>query len=190
MKLQFLYFVVCIFLGLTNSFAQEEKAERPSLKDRLFFGGGLGAGFGDYTYVNVTPMIGYRVTPKLSVGLNLTYQYTTFDYYYANGRKETFNGSDYGVGVFARQMLFGPIFLQAEYEYLNYAGLYNDGSEYRSTFNSFMAGGGISQPLGGRAFVFITVLYNFSYANYNSYNSIRTPYDNPIVVRIGITAGF
>jgi hypothetical protein len=190
MKSRILYLIVCVFITVTSSFAQDVQRDRPSLKDRIFFGGGFGAGFGDVTFVNVTPTIGYRVTPKLSTGLNFTYQFTTFDYYYANGRKESFTGNDYGVGVFARQMLFGPIFLQAEYEYLNYQGLYFDGSEYRAGFNSIMAGAGISQPIGSKAFLFFTVLYNFSYAGFDTYNAYRSPYDSPWVIRIGITGGF
>ena len=195
MKIRFLLIALGIVVTFTTLKAQEEQnsetySERPSFLDKIYVGGGFGAGFGDYTYVNISPIIGYMITPKLSTGVRLMYQYTTFDYYYSNGRKENYSGNDYGASIFGRQMLFGPIFLQAEYEYLNYSALYSDGSKGRADFNSFLAGGGISQPIGRKAFLFLTVLYNFSYESYNNYNSVRSPYNSPWVVRVGVTAGF
>ena len=190
MKIRALFLLIGLWISVGFSYAQEEQGTRPGFLDRIYVGGGFGAGFGDYTFVSVSPIIGYMITPKLSAGVRLTYQYTTFDYYYSNGRKDKYSGNDYGASIFARQMLFGPVFLQAEYEYLNYDALYSDGSQGRTAFNSFMAGGGVSQPIGPKAFLFLTVLYNFSYENYNSYNSVRSPYNSPWVVRVGITAGF
>lgn len=171
-----------------SSIAQEEQGS--SFKDKVFFGGGFGAGFGTYTYVNVAPIIGYRITPRLSSGVRLMYQYTTYDYY-AGQDKIKFQGNDYGAGLFARFLVKGPVFLQAEYEYLNYEDIdYYDGSSFRSTFDSFMAGGGISQPIGGKAFLFMTAMYNFSYNNISSTNTYRVPYSSPWVFRVGVTAGF
>ena len=190
MRTRIIYLSLCLMLLTNIAMAQEEQYGKPSFMDKVFIGGGIGAGFGDFTFINVAPIIGYSITPKLSAGVRLTYQYRTFDYYYTNGKKETFQGNDYGVGFFGRQMLFGPIFLQAEYEYLNYDALSYDGTQSRRIFNSFMAGGGISQPVGGKAFFFLTVLYNFSYDNDNSNNSFSSPYNSPWVVRVGITAGF
>jgi hypothetical protein len=54
-----------------------------------------------------------------------------------------------------------------------------------------MAGGGIAQPVGRKAFVFFTAMYNFSYQNFNnSANVHRRPYDSPWVIRVGIAGGF
>lgn len=181
-----------IFSLLLLSFsthAQEEQG--PSFKDKLFFGGGFGAGFGNYTYVNVSPIIGYRVTPKLSLAMRLMYQYTTYDYWdFQDQETKNYSGNDFGIGGFARFMLYGPVYLQAEYEHLSYDGLSYSGVSSRDTFDSFMAGGGIAQPVGGKAFLFLTAMYNFSYDNFNSTNAYRVPYDSPWVIRIGITAGF
>ncbi len=195
MKTRLLLLTISIVFSITNLRAQEEQSDiptrnRPAFLDRIYVGGGFGAGFGNYTYISVSPIIGYMVTPKLSTGVRLMYQYTTFDYYYTNGTKDKYSGNDYGASIFARHMLFGPVFLQAEYEYLNYDALYSDGSKGRTDFSSVLAGGGISQPVGRKAFVFLTVLYNFSYDRFNSYNVVRSPYDSPWVVRVGITAGF
>ena len=189
-----LFIIVCTTFLFSNSVAQESQAyedQRPAFLDKIFVGGGFGAGFGSYTYVNISPIIGYRITPKLSAALRLMYQYTTYDYYdVQENRTKTYNGNDFGVGGFARFTVYGPVYLQAEYEHLNYDGLYYDGSTSRTSFDSFMAGGGIAQPVGGKAFLFITAMYNFSYDNFNSAGAYRSPYNSPWVIRVGITAGF
>ncbi len=170
---------------------QVQQQQRSAFMEKVFFGGGFGAGFGDYTYVNIAPIIGYRITPRLSAALRLMYQYTTFDYYDIQEQmNKKYNGNDFGIGGFARFSLFGPIYLQAEYEHLSYDGLYFDGTNSRSSFDSFMAGGGIAQPVGGKAFLFLTAMYNFSYDNFNQNNAYRVPYSSPWVIRVGITAGF
>jgi hypothetical protein len=183
----------CAVLCANSLIAQDrnQNPEKPAFKDKVFFGGGIGAGFGDYTYISISPIIGYRLAPKLSVGIRLMYQYTTFKYYdYVDQKEETYNGNDFGIGGFATYSLFGPVFLQAEYEHLSYDGLDYYGNEERASFDSFMAGGGISQPMGRKAAFFLAVLYNFSYENFNNTNAYRSPYDSPWVVRIGVTGGF
>ena len=186
-----LFFIISAILIFSSSFAQEgQVGQRPAFLDKVFVGGGFGAGFGSYTYINIAPIIGYRVSPRLSVAMRIMYQYTTYDYYVA-GDKVNFSGNDYGIGGFARFIVKGPFYLQAEYEHLNYEDIdYQDGSSLRSSFDSFMAGGGIAQPIGGKAFFFLTVMYNFSYNNINRNNTYRVPYNSPMVIRVGITAGF
>ena len=119
------------------------------------------------------------------------YQFTTFEYYDVQEQKiKDYNGHDLGIGGFARFMVYGPVYLQAEYEHLNYDGLYLDGTSSRDSFDSFMAGGGISQPIGNKAAFFITAMYNFSYQNFNQNGVYRSPYNSPWVFRVGIAGGF
>jgi hypothetical protein len=188
MKIIKLYFTLSAILIFSSSFAQED--QKPTFLDKMFFGGGFGAGFGNYTYVNISPIIGYKATPRLSIALRLMYQYTTYDYWdYQDQLTKKYSGNDYGVGGFARFMVRGPFYLQAEYEHLNYDGLDNSG-HYRSSFDSFMAGAGMAKPIGGKAFFFVTAMYNFSYENFDNTNVYRSPYSSPWVIRIGVTAGF
>lgn len=188
MKIFRLYFILGALFIVSSSLAQD--TEKSNFMDNVFVGGGFGAGFGTYTFVNISPIVGYRITPRLSAALRLMYQYTTYDYYYY-GDKVNFTGNDYGVGGFLRFMVKGPLYLQAEYEHLNYEDVnYYDGSTIRSSFDSYMAGAGIAQPIGQKAFFFLTVMYNFAYNNINQYNTYRVPYNSPWVFRIGVTAGF
>jgi hypothetical protein len=167
-----------------------QQGQKSDISEKLFFGGGFGAGFGSYTFISVSPIIGYRVTPRLAAGVRFMYQYTTFEYLDQNFDKERYNGNDFGVSPFARFMVYGPAFLQAEYEYMNYDALYYDGTKTRSSFDSYLAGGGISQPIGQRAAFFLVVLYNFSYEGFDNSGVYRSPYDSPWVFRVGISGGF
>ncbi len=188
-KSLYFFLLLALFVAINNSIAQE--GQKPAFLDKVFFGGGLGAGFGDYTYISVSPIIGYRATPKLSVGLRLMYQYTTFDYNdIQNQTSKKYKGNDFGIGGFARYALFGPVYLQGEYEHLSYDGLSYDGTSTRSGFDSYMAGAGFTQSLGGKASFFITAMYNFSYDGFNQNGVYRFPYNSPWVIRVGVAAGF
>jgi hypothetical protein len=173
--------------------AQAEMARRKpksEFSEKIFFGGGFGAGFGDYTFINISPIVGYRFNDRLSGGMRLMYQYTTFEYFIGGFSKERYNSSDLGIGPFARLLVYGPVYLQAEYEYLSFKQIYPDGSSSRTNFDSFMAGGGVVQTIGRNASLFATVLYNFSYDGFNDSNVLRSPYNSPWVVRMGIAGGF
>lgn len=175
-----LLFSAFFLLSLTMAQAQ---GENNSLKDvppseRVIFGGGLGLGFGSYQdYVMISPSIGYLLTKKLMAGVNLTYQYNKYKYY-----TPSITSNSYGGGPFARFMVYRGIFIQTEYEYLNY-----DLFEERADFNSFMLGGGFIQPIGNRASFYFSVLYNFNYdtPNPNEYY----PYSSPWVIRAGVSLG-
>jgi hypothetical protein len=175
-----------LLLGVTV-FAQwgdEEMSDKPTFRDRIFTGGGFGLSFSNYyDYVSVSPLIGYRITPKLAGGVGLQYRYTNY--------KQTIpkiSTNDYGSSIFLRYMVYGPIFLHTEYEYLNYQYVLSSGEKTRKGFNSFLAGGGFFQPMGRKAGFYVLALYNFSYKS--PYSGEITPYNSPLVVRAGITAGF
>lgn len=177
--------LTAVLLALCNlAFAQwgeEELSDKPDWRQRMFTGGGFGASFGSYyDYVSVSPLIGYRITQKLAGGVQVQYRYTKYK------GTTSYSTNDYGVAPFLRYSLFGPIFLHVEYEYLNYEYV-SYGEKYRQGFNSFMAGGGFFQPLGRKAGFYALALYNFSYTQ--SYNYL-SPYASPLVLRVGITAGF
>jgi len=182
--LSIIFLFSLVFAANVLSQIPEEEVDKPAFKDKLFFGGGLGLSFGDVTYISIAPVIGYKVTPKLSTGVRLTYQYRRYKNVYPP--YDIFESHDFGIGAFGSYMIFGPIFLQVEYEYLSYEYFTVTDTKVRQGFDSFMAGGGIMQPIGRNAGLFLTVLYNFSYKNDNSIQ----PYGSPLILRAGVTAGF
>lgn len=178
--------VGCLSFQAKGQWGDEQMPEKPSFKDRVFTGGGFGLSFGsNYDFVSVSPIIGYRLTPKVAAGTSIIMRYTNYKYVTPN-----VSTTDYGLSPFLRYQFYGPLFLHVEYEYLNtqYISAYTN-ERVRKSFNSFMAGGGFFQPIGRKAGLYLSALYNFSYRSplspYDYY-----PYNSPLVIRAGITAGF
>ncbi len=154
------------------------------LKERIVTGGGFGLGFGSQVdYISVSPLVGYKITEKLVAGTSLTYRYTKYKYY-----TPAIKLNDYGVGPFVRYSIFKNIFLQTEFEYLNYQFPTTGTESIRQTYNSFLAGGGFFQPVGNKAVFFLTALYNFSYKE--PLPGVYSPYYSPLILRAGISFGF
>lgn len=146
----------------------------------FFYGGGIGFGTGDVEYVELSPMIGLRFSPQFSAGANFTYRWRSDKRY-----GEDLETEDYGVTLFSRIHLSSEVYLQVEYEYLNYEFYTFPSMETeRSDFSSILAGGGFSQPLGGNTYAYATVLYNVDY------DEDESPYDEPWVYRVGVSVGF
>jgi hypothetical protein len=163
---------------------QLKGADNQSVWDRMFFGGNLGLQFGDLTYIDVSPLVGYKITEQFHAGIGATYIYYKYNDYY--GSYET---SIYGGRIFSRYYPFENFFAHIEYEILNLevpAGPSSANGNYenlvRDNINSLMVGGGYAQPLGGNAAMVIMLLFNLTEEPYS-------PYANPII-RIGFTAGF
>jgi len=180
----------CFALAGTVAFAQwgdEQMSEKPSIRERIFTGGGMGLSFSNYySYFSISPLIGIKLTPKIAAGVQVQYRYTKY--------KQTvpsFTTNDYGISPFVRYNFYGPFFLHAEYEYLNYEypSPYSQNETIRRGFNSVMAGGGLFQPIGRHAGFYMMALYNFSYVAPATQYDV-TPYNSPLVLRVGITAGF
>ena len=194
--------MLCIF-----SFAQEPKKKGSGeFWHRVSVGGSLGLQLGDVTGIVVSPDVKVRIVSQFYGGLGFTYQYIRYkDYYYDTKAADyvDFRSNAYGGRVFLRYYLrdlfdnfLGNIFAHAEYEYIDFvqplsydpAGSvidpYNNKFSPKSehlAINSLFVGAGYSQPLGGRAFLDLLVLFNLN----DTYNS---PYSNP-VIRIGFGVG-
>jgi hypothetical protein len=179
-----------VLLVCSMAFAQwgsEEMGEKPSLRDRLFVGGGLGglSLSSEYQYFAINVLAGYKITQKLAGGVQVQYRFAKDKTYTPD-----FTSNDYGVSPFLRFNFYGPLFLHAEYEYLSYEYLtYPALEEKRAGFDSFMAGGGFFQPVGRKAGFYLMALYNFSYKE-SGQNGDVSPYNSPFVIRAGVTAGF
>ncbi len=182
-----LFLLVVFFASLTayGQWGAEDLNEKPSIKDRIFTGGGFGFSFNaNYDFFSLSPIIGYRVTQRFAAGTSIIYRHTTYKYV-----APKISTNDWGLSPFIRYQIHGPIFLHAEYEYLNNQYVTYNGQSLRKSYTSFMAGGGLFQPIGRHAGFFAIALYNFSYRNPTSATDYY-PYNSPWVLRAGVTAGF
>jgi hypothetical protein len=146
----------------------------------MFFGGGVGFGFGDVEWVDISPMVGFKVLPQLATGIGLSYRYMKDSRY-----SEPVTSSDYGANVFAQYTIAKNVFAMVEYEYLSYEYYPTGADKTRDGFNSVFVGGGVFQPLGGHASLVLSTLYNLSYSEDEA-----GPYGSPWVLGAGVSVGF
>ncbi len=146
---------------------------------RFFYGGGIGASFGEVDVVSVTPNIGMFLNENASIGVSLAYVYRNDS---RAGRDIT--TQDYGSSVFGRYFLTPRFFLETDLEYLNSEIARLDGSTIRKDFNTTFVGGGIRSPLGANASAYLSILYNLDQGDADS------PYSEPVSIRGGIGVGF
>src|SRR3989337_3591232 len=181
-------FLIVSFFTLSttlNAFSQgkNNSLQGAPLKDRIVTGGGIGLGLGSVQdYLSVSPVIGYLLTAKLLAGTSVTYRYTNYKI-----TNPSIKLNDYGLGPFLRFTVYRNIFIQTEYEYLNYEFPTSQAETIRKGFNSFLAGAGFVQPISAKVSFYAIALYNFSYRNSAAGN--YTPYDSPLVLRAGINIG-
>jgi hypothetical protein len=184
-KITLLFLIITVCSPAFAQWGEDDVDSDADWKDKMFFGGGLGASFGSsYDFVSVSPLVGYNITPKLAGGVQVQYRYTKY-----KNTVPSLSTNDYGFSPFLRYNIFPPFFLHVEYEYLSYVyALDVDGKKLRDSYNSFLAGGGFFQPIGRNAGFFVLALYNFSYEEPRP--DRVSPYTDPLIIRAGVTAGF
>src|SRR5262245_12495917 len=110
-KLQRLFILISFILSCSADLSAQFP-DGDSFWDRLYFGGNFGLQFGDQTLVDLSPLVGYRLTEKLSVGVGATYIYYHFEdpyHYYPSYSTHIYGGS-----IFTRYYFLENIFGQVE----------------------------------------------------------------------------
>jgi hypothetical protein len=172
---------------------KEPQAEVISLKERLWYGGGFILGFNSFGggvtaqnafLIGVSPMVGYKVTDKLSFGPRVELNFQTARYQFGSDVLSN-NTLNWGIGGFGRHKFFDVLFAHVEYGYFNYevvegVDIDNEFLTRREGENQFLLGLGYNSgyPWGTE----ISILYD-----------ILAPEDTvqlPIVFRFGITYKF
>jgi hypothetical protein len=166
-----------------DQFPYDQKSDEgtPAFKERLFFGGNLGLMFGTVTDIQLSPVVGYWLLPRLAVAAGPTYRYFKSSYL-SNGMDKT---SIYGGKAYAQLVIvqdissFIPmgshtgIFLHIENELLSLkANFWKYPANPRGRFyvNTVLFGGGISQQIGRRSSMDFMVLWPLNESDYDIYN--------------------
>lgn len=154
-------------------------------RDRLFFGGNFSLSVGTVTLIEVSPLVGYRLTPRWSAGIGIKYEYYKSSYQnFGSYATENYSTSIYGTNVFTNYVFFKnflseglSLMAQVEDETLSlekkyFKDYYSSG---RFVLNSVFAGGGIRQRIGRRSSINILLLFNLNETQNSPYPS------NPIL---------
>jgi hypothetical protein len=153
--------------------------QRPPLKNKLYFGGYINLSFGNYTVIGAEPLVGYKITPKLSAGVKLRYDYIKDKRY-----STTYNTSNYGGSIFARYRIIPALYLHAEYAAYNYELYYASEESERKWIPFLFLGAGYSQRLGGNTWLNIQILFDVLHNSNSPYNRWEPFYS------VGIGVGF
>lgn len=150
---------------------------KPPAMQRFYFGGSFGLQFGTVTNIELSPVVGFWLLPRIAVAAGPSFQYLK-----APGIGTTiFGGRTYlqftlvqDLGKIIPVGSGTGIFIQGEYELLSvekrYVTLvYED--EGRVTGGNFLAGAGISQRTGRRSSLNITFLWCVSSDKYELYSN-------------------
>ena len=159
-----------------------------SHESKWYYGGNIGFSFwNDYFYLGVYPLVGYKVTPKLSLGAKVGYAYISDDRYEP---APALNTSNYGGSLFSRFRIIPQIYLHAEFAYWSYENV----SSYNRDENTYITerywipflflGGGLSQQLGPNTWAFVEVLFDVI-------NDDNSPYESgDPFISFGVGVGF
>jgi hypothetical protein len=157
--------------------AKKAKKNNDDFAKKMRYGGSFGAFFGQQTYIELSPKVGYQVNNKLVAGVGLNYIYFSVRDY---GQK--FVTHIYGPTVFAQYAIFSGLFAYGEYNAFNVA-TYNPFPPY--TPERLWIGSapiGIGYYSGGQiGGVYLAALYDLI-------NNPASPYYNgslPILLRVG-----
>jgi hypothetical protein len=142
---------------------------------RVYYGGAVGFSFwDDFLRLSVEPLVGYKLTPKLSVGGKLRYEYINDDRSAIEYDSHNFGGS-----VFSRYRLIPQLYAHAEFAYMSY-----DYPIERKEVPFLLVGGGYSQPMGPNAWLNAEVLVDVLQDD-------NSPYEDwEPILSVGVGVGF
>jgi len=169
-------FLIIIISTVSPAAGQQKRDEPPPLKERLFFGGSFGLQFGTFTDIEVSPVAGLWVLPRIAIAAGPVFRY------YKNPYDHTtiYGGTGYIQYLFLQDFnniipvgIHAGLFFQLEEEALSLESAYFKDPTLKGRFllNTILAGGGIRQPLGQRSslnFIFLWALNNYDYGIYGN----------------------
>lgn len=155
---------------------QEENQEEELDFKPWYYGGYMSLSFGTYTIVGLTPLVGYKISPRFSVGGQLSYEYVKDKTYEDYGI--TYEASSLGYSLFSRYRVIPLLYGHMEFSQMNYENYYTDGGSYRDWVSFLWIGGGYSQPVGQNIWFNTQILFdvinneNSPYYGYEPYFSV------------------
>jgi hypothetical protein len=170
------YSLVCLPAGGQDR--QINKGEsRPPLSERLFFGGSFGLQFGTITNIELSPVAGAWILPRVALAAGPSWQY----YKDPIGKTSIYGGRGYLRLILIRDFnRFIPLginfglFTHAEYEALSLENDFwslNPSANTRIWQHNALLGVGLSQPLGRKSSLNIYFLWAVTESDYRIYDN-------------------
>ncbi len=160
---------------------KQDKKNAFKWSDNMIFGGNFTFFTSTrYTFIELSPIIGYRISNMILIGAGPVYNY--YSQYLYNSR---YTFDIYGFRTLGRIYLLEGLFFQTGWDILNrsiYTIQNNTLQKERMWVQNIWVGGGIRYMVGANSYMFTSILYNLNQNNYS-------PYPNPYI-QIGFISGF
>ena len=165
-----------VFASFSAVFGQQQREQAPPLSERIFFGGNFGLQFGTITDIQVSPVIGVWLLPRLAVAAGPEYRF----YKYQSDKTNIYGLKTYVDFVVIKDLgsvlpvgSNTGIFLHIEDELLSLESkIWNPAMlSNRFSINTILAGGGISQQIGRRSSMNMVVLWALNDSGYGIYSN-------------------
>ena len=168
---------------------RNEEEPKGFQREKLFIGGNFGLSFGDYTFINLSPQLGYRFNDFFAAGFGINGQYVSDRRRVGSTTVARFTRGIVGLNTFGRAYPFRFLMLQVQPEanYLfgkdryytgNMPGTYNFGAEIVPSL--LLGGGAVLQQ--GRGALIISAMYDVLQKR-------NSPYGSRPVYNIGYNIG-
>lgn len=171
------FFCIILFFFSTNGTGQTIVEEKPPVKERIFFGGNFALQLGTFTDIEVLPVVGFWVFPRIAIAAGPGFRY----YSYRSEHTNILSGRSYIQLVLLRDIdklvplgVHTSIIAQLEDEVLSLDSRYWHNISYepkRFFVNTVLAGPGVSQQLGKRSSLNIMFLWTLNDTGYQIYSS-------------------
>lgn len=146
-------------VNMTDSAVTSPPKQTSSLASKIYYGGNIGFNFGNYTRISAEPLVGYKVTPKFSVGAKLRYEWIRDKRY-----DPTLTTSNYGGSIFSRYRIISQLYVHAEFAAVSYEyykpTLDNLTNTEREMVPFLLLGGGYTQRLGNNTWAYVEALFD------------------------------
>lgn len=167
-----------VFIGKSptdQDTSKVKKTKNTQWKKNFNVSGNFQLQFGTYTFVYLSPTIGYTFFKKLNLGVGGIYNYLSFGGSPSYGK---FSQSVFGLHTAVRYFINSGLFAQVQFDKLRQPNLISYIPDQKVWVDYVMVGGGARQPLGDRTALTATLLYNL----------IPNPlsiYPNRLILQIG-----
>ncbi len=169
--------ILLLFCFIPAIFGQRTREEPPPIRERLFFGGSFGLQFGTITDIEVSPVAGFWLLPRLAIATGPNFRY----YKFLDDETNIYGGKGYLQFVIVQNIsniipIGGNIgiFLHLENELLSLESSFWKNPPYvseRFYINTVLVGPGISQQIGRRSSMNFAVLWALNDAKYSVYSN-------------------
>lgn len=160
-----------------DTLSRKSSDDKMRFTDRLFWGGNLGAWFGNPTFVDISPLVGIQITKKYSMGVGAIYNYYSYKYF-----NYTYKTNLWGGRIYARYFILENVFAQVGWDRINRDDFYSKSPNARIWIDNILVGGGLRYPISDNFYAIASGFWNLN-------QSVYSPYSNPII-QIGFVGGF